>query len=168
VVKLLIAAGADVSASNNYALRWAARNGNTKVVKQLLAAGADASAHNNYAITRAIYGYSPEILGDLLGDLLAAGADPTVRDHKAVKYAAVKCWYFIINTIIEHLPRSDMYRYYYFGYTLYIHYRTAPPGVRLLPGTSIWCSDHKCIHWDYVNDTILANTSPAAKSAYSA
>ena len=39
-VKLLIKAGADVTACNNYAIRFASENGHTEVVKLLIEAGA--------------------------------------------------------------------------------------------------------------------------------
>ena len=50
IVKLLIEAGADVTANDNYAIRYASANGHTEVVKLLIEAGADVTANYNYAI----------------------------------------------------------------------------------------------------------------------
>ena len=50
VVKLLLEYGADVHAWNNGALRWAADNGNADVVKLLLEYGADVHVENDYAL----------------------------------------------------------------------------------------------------------------------
>ncbi len=40
MVKFLIEHGADVTANNNYAVRWAARNGKTEMVRLLIENGA--------------------------------------------------------------------------------------------------------------------------------
>ena len=50
VVKLLLSAGADVHAENDYALRLAAVYGHTEILKLLLSAGADIHANNNAAL----------------------------------------------------------------------------------------------------------------------
>ena len=47
VVKLLLAAGADVHADDDYALRRASEEGQVEVVKLLLAAGANKNKKNN-------------------------------------------------------------------------------------------------------------------------
>jgi hypothetical protein len=49
-VKMLVDAGADVHANDDFALRYAAENGLTAIVKVLLDAGADVHACNNYAL----------------------------------------------------------------------------------------------------------------------
>jgi ankyrin repeat protein len=48
-VKFLVSIGADVSADDNYAVKWASENGHLKVVKYLVSLGADITADNNYA-----------------------------------------------------------------------------------------------------------------------
>lgn len=53
VVELLLKHGADCTASDNYAIRWASYNGHLAVVELLLKHGADCTADNNYAIFRA-------------------------------------------------------------------------------------------------------------------
>jgi len=50
VVKVLLAAGADVHTYDDRALQWASGNGHTEVVKVLLAAGADVHANNDWAL----------------------------------------------------------------------------------------------------------------------
>ena len=84
VVKLLLTAGADVHALNNYALRWAATNGHTEVVELLLAAGADVHALNNYALRWAATNGHTEVV-ELL---LAAGADVHADNDQALRMAA--------------------------------------------------------------------------------
>ena len=54
IVKLLIEAGADVTANDNYAIRYASANGHTEVVKLLIKAGANVTAHNCDAIKSAL------------------------------------------------------------------------------------------------------------------
>ena len=75
IVAQLLAAGADVHAFNDYALRGAARNGHPAVVAQLLAAGADVHANNDYALRWAAEnGYQA-----VVAQLLAAGATRLAR-----------------------------------------------------------------------------------------
>jgi len=49
-VKYLLAAGADVHADNDLALRWASESGHTEIVKLLLAANANVHAENDCAL----------------------------------------------------------------------------------------------------------------------
>jgi len=49
-VKLLLVAGADVSADDNWAIQIASRKGHLEIVKLLIANGADVTAGNNEAI----------------------------------------------------------------------------------------------------------------------
>ncbi len=71
IVKLLIEAGADVTANNNYAIKKAAANGYIEVVELLIEAGADVTANNNYAIKKAAANGYIEVV-ELL---IEAGAD---------------------------------------------------------------------------------------------
>lgn len=50
VVQLLLKAGADVRAENNYAIRWASKYGYVEIVKLLIRAGANVTTKNNFAI----------------------------------------------------------------------------------------------------------------------
>jgi ankyrin repeat protein len=52
-VRMLLAAGADMHAWNDFALRFAAHNGHTETVKALLAAGANVHAMDDYALCHA-------------------------------------------------------------------------------------------------------------------
>jgi hypothetical protein len=76
----MLAAGADVHADNDYALRGAAVNGHLPVVQALLAAGADVHADNDYALCCAARnGHLPVVQA-----LLAAGANLHARDDYAL------------------------------------------------------------------------------------
>jgi ankyrin repeat protein len=50
VVKYLVSQGADITADDNHALRWASAYGHLKVVKYLVSQGADVHADDNYAV----------------------------------------------------------------------------------------------------------------------
>ena len=84
VVKLLLAAGADVHADNDHVLRWASDNGRVEVVKLLLAVGADVHAEDDFALRRASrYGHV-----EVVKLLLAAGADVHAKDDYALRWAS--------------------------------------------------------------------------------
>lgn len=84
IVKLLLEAGADVHAEDNYALRWAATNGHTEIVRLLLEAGADVHAQNKFALKWTAYKGHTEVVRLLL----EAGADVHAGDNFALKWAA--------------------------------------------------------------------------------
>jgi len=72
VVRLLLAAGADVHAQDDEALREASMEGHAEVVQVLLAAGANVHANNDRALRMASkYGHA-----EVVQMLLAAGATP--------------------------------------------------------------------------------------------
>src|SRR5580692_36275 len=48
--QLLIEAGADVHANNDYAFKWSAERGHLEVIRLLIKAGADVHAYNDYAL----------------------------------------------------------------------------------------------------------------------
>jgi ankyrin repeat protein len=50
LVQTLLASGADVHAQDDWALRWAAYDGQTETVQTLLASGANVHANNGYAL----------------------------------------------------------------------------------------------------------------------
>ena len=84
-VQALLAAGADVHAQNDLALRWsAAWNGHTETVKVLLAAGADVHAEDDQALRFAAKNDHTETVRTLL----AAGADVHARDDQALRWSA--------------------------------------------------------------------------------
>ena len=84
VVKLLIDAGADVTAMNNKAIRLASENGHLEVVKLLIGAGADVTANDNEAIRWVSYNGHIEIVKLLID----AGADVTANDNEAIRWAS--------------------------------------------------------------------------------
>lgn len=73
-VERLLAAGANVNANADYALRIASRNGHLRVVRLLLAAGADVHANGDHALREA----SENGHAEVAQLLLAAGADRRV------------------------------------------------------------------------------------------
>jgi len=84
IVKELLAAGADVHAEDDAALRRAAHNGHLEIVKELLAAGADVHAEDDAALRRAAeYGRL-----EVVKELLSAGADVHAWDDCALRWAA--------------------------------------------------------------------------------
>ena len=76
--------GLDVTANNNDALIWAARNGYLDVVEYLHENGADITANNNYAVR---FAAGNGRLG-VIKYLHKNGADITAGDNEAVRRAA--------------------------------------------------------------------------------
>lgn len=83
-VKLLLAAGANVHADNDWALRMASNCGHTDTVKVLLVAGANVHAVGDYALRGAAKNDHTETVKILL----AAGADVHAWDDWALRFAA--------------------------------------------------------------------------------
>lgn len=83
-VQAALAAGANLHADNDNALRWAAEHGHFAVVEHLLAAGAHVDAQDNYALRLA----SGRGSLDIVQALLAAGADVHALDGLALQAAA--------------------------------------------------------------------------------
>jgi len=84
VVRLLLDAGANVHAYNDWALQWASQNGRTEVVKLLLDAGANVHANSDWALRWAsLHGYI-EVVKLLLG----AGANVHAMDDWALQWAS--------------------------------------------------------------------------------
>ena len=75
-VKLLIDAGADVHAENDFALREASYCGRTQVVKLLLDAGADVHANKDLALCLASNNGHTEIVKILEAAMAASPARP--------------------------------------------------------------------------------------------
>ena len=87
IVEILLAAGADVHALDDEALRDAARYGHTDVVELLLECGADVHANNDEALLSAVKGCHE----DVLRLLLEYGADVHARDDDALRLARKGC-----------------------------------------------------------------------------
>ena len=77
-------AGADVTADDNYAVKWASGNGYLEVVKYLVSKGADVTAGDNYAVKYASRNGHLEVVKYLV----SKGADVTAGDNYAVKWAS--------------------------------------------------------------------------------
>ena len=77
-------AGADVTAGDNYAVKYASRNGHLEVVKYLVSKGADVTAGDNFAVGLASRNGHLEVVKYLV----SKGADITADDNYAVKWAS--------------------------------------------------------------------------------
>jgi ankyrin repeat protein len=97
VVKLLIGAGADVTADDNEAIRFASENGHIEVVKLLIDNGADVTADDNYAIRYASRNGHIEIVKLLIG----AGADVTTRGNHAIRFASSNGHIEVVKLLID-------------------------------------------------------------------
>jgi len=105
VVELLLAAGADVDAKNNYgwtALHYAAAYGHADVVELLLEAGADIKAKNNSGGTAlhyaAAYGHA-----DVVELLVSAGANVNAQDKDgwtALFWASFKGYVAVVELLL--------------------------------------------------------------------
>ena len=84
VVKLLLEYGADVHANNDYALRWAAEHGHYEVVKLLLEYKADVHASNDYALRWVVRNGHYEVVKLLL----EYGANVHANNDYALRWAA--------------------------------------------------------------------------------
>ena len=83
IVKYLIEHGADVHAENDYALRWAAREGHFDLVKFLVESGANIHAENDYALLWAIENDH----FDIVRYLVDHGADIYTYEKKPLRIA---------------------------------------------------------------------------------
>ena len=83
-VKYLHENGADITARDNKAIGWASENGYLEVVKYLHQNGADVTASNNYAVRHA----AENGYLDVVKYLHENGADVTAGNNYAVRWAA--------------------------------------------------------------------------------
>ncbi len=84
VVKYLVSQGADVTVVDDYAVRMASENGHLKVVKYLISQGADLTVNDIYAVRWASYNGHLKVVKYLVSQ----GADVTVVDDYAVRMAS--------------------------------------------------------------------------------
>ena len=134
-VKFLYANGADISADSSRALRWAAGNGHLEVVKYLHEHGADITAYDNYAVKSAAYRGHLEVVKYLHGH----GADITADNNCAVKLAAGKGY----PEVVKYLCRNGA------GITVFNHFCTPIQALKII----IWKQLDRCIRktgtWKY-------------------
>jgi ankyrin repeat protein len=105
-VRALLAAGADVHATNDSALCSAACWGHTEVVKALLASGADVHAYDDEALRFAAYNGHTEIVKVLL----ASGADVHARDDEALRWAARNGRTGTLRVLTRHIFARESWR----------------------------------------------------------
>jgi len=101
-VEYLLAAGANVHASYDFALQWASDNGHTEVVKILLAAGANVHARDDGALRCASYYGHTEIVKLLL----AAGADVHTYDDQALQSAYINGHTEVVKVLKDHITKE--------------------------------------------------------------
>ena len=89
MVKYLISAGADVTAQDNGAVRWASAYAQLETVKYLVENGADVTAKNNLAVRWA--GVTGRL--DMIEYLLKMGADINQLSSEHKLYFKQKCAY---------------------------------------------------------------------------
>jgi ankyrin repeat protein len=98
VVRYLHEHGADLTALDNYAVRWAAQNGHLDVIKYLHENGADITAENNQAVSWAARkGYL-----DVVKYLHEQGADITAQKNYALHLAAANGHLDIVRYLHKH------------------------------------------------------------------
>lgn len=97
-VKYLVEHGADVTTEDNYALHIASEYGYLGVVKCLIEHGAGVTASNNYAIRWA----SQNGHLDVVKYLVEHGADVTAKDNYAVRYASQNGHLDIVKYLEQH------------------------------------------------------------------
>ena len=102
IVQLLITNGANITAYNNFPIRYSSENGRIRIVKLLLANGADPTAEDNYAIRYASKNGHTEIVRLLL----EAGADPTSEENYAIRWASNRGHLDTVKLLIAD-PRVD-------------------------------------------------------------
>lgn len=83
IVKYLIENGAEIHSENDYAIRWAAKNGELELVKFLIEKGANIHAENDYALLWAVEGGH----FDIVQLLVEHGADIYAYNKKALNIA---------------------------------------------------------------------------------
>ena len=106
VVKLLLDAGADVHAKNDEPLRSASLNGHTKIVKLLLAAGADVHADNDAALRWASNNGHPEVLKILLD----VGADVHAHDDHPLRLASKNGHTEVLKLLKQHMGLKESFK----------------------------------------------------------
>jgi len=101
-VEYLLAAGANVHAGIDWALRWASDNGHTEVVKVLLAAGADVHASSDGALRWA----SDKGHTEVVKVLLAAGANVHANNDYALRYASAMGLTEVVKVLKDHIAKE--------------------------------------------------------------
>ena len=101
-VEYLLAAGADVHASYDFALRWASDKGHTEMVKVLLTAGADVHAMDDDALHWA----SDKGHTEVVKVLLAAGADVHAYDDGALRWASENEHTEVVKVLKDHIAKE--------------------------------------------------------------
>ena len=94
----LIQDGADVHASDDFALRWASEKGCTEIVQVLLDHGADVHADNDLALQWA----SKEGHSEVVKVLLDHGADVHADDDFALQWASEKGHAEVVQVLLDH------------------------------------------------------------------
>jgi len=106
VVKLLLDHGADVHVENNMPLMWASENGHTEIVKLLLDHGADVHAKDDGALTWASFNGHTEVVKLLLD----SGADVHVENNMPLMWASENGHTGVVKLLKKHMKVNESVR----------------------------------------------------------
>ena len=98
LVKYLVETGADITANNNEAVRWASARGYLPVVKYLVEHGANINARNNQALIEAVQRGNFQIIKYLVEN----GANITDQNNLAVIQASIYGELEVVKYLVEH------------------------------------------------------------------
>jgi len=105
-VKVVLAAGADVHADDDFALCLAGNYGHTETVRLLLASGAHARAREDYPLRWAAHDGHTE----LVKLLLASGSDVHAKDDAALRWAACLGHTETVQVLTEYIFAPESWR----------------------------------------------------------
>ena len=103
IIQLLLERGADIHAGNDYALRWASKNGHIEIVRVLLGNGANVHAKDNYALKWASVQNHPDVVRLLLEN----GADVHADDNAALRWSSKVGHVDIVRILLEYGAAND-------------------------------------------------------------
>ena len=113
--KYFIEEGVNIHADDDYALRYAAKNGNLELVKFLVDNNADIHAYNDYAFRYAAeYGYL-----EIVKYLIDNGANIHARNDYALIYAAGNGYLEVVQYLIENGANIHAYDDYALRYAAF-------------------------------------------------
>ena len=99
----------DPSTRDNWAIRWAAKNGHKDVVTELLKdSRVNPSAEDNFAIKWAVVNGHQDVIKLLLEDYRV---DPSAEDNWAIRFASQHCHKDVVELLEQHQYKLDNEKY---------------------------------------------------------